>query len=50
MGAHPIDAHKCSVSEEVCSIDIESLLKKGVKIKLVLFLILIILPDQGNIG
>ena len=29
MGAHPIDAHKCSVSDQVCSIDIEKLLKKG---------------------
>ena len=29
LGAHPIDAHKCSVSDEVCSIDIIDLLNKN---------------------
>lgn len=29
LGAHPIDAHKCSVSDEVCSIDIVDLLNKN---------------------
>lgn len=29
LGAHPIDAHKCSVSDEVCSIDIIDLLDKN---------------------
>tara|TARA_A100001015_G_scaffold245441_1_gene281391 strand:+ start:200 stop:871 length:672 start_codon:yes stop_codon:yes gene_type:complete len=27
LGAHPIDAHKCSVSDEVCKINISHLLK-----------------------
>ena len=29
LGAHPIDAHKCSVSPEVCKISIPDLLKKN---------------------
>ena len=29
LGAHPIDAHKCSVSDEVCKINISNLLKRG---------------------
>lgn len=29
LGAHPIDAHKCSVSDEVCSIDISKLLNNN---------------------
>ena len=29
LGAHPIDAHKCNVSEEVCNIDIKKLLNTG---------------------
>ena len=29
LGAHPIDAQKCSVSQEVCKINIKNLLKKN---------------------
>ena len=32
LGAHPIDAQKCSVSQEVCKININNLMKK-IKIK-----------------
>ena len=28
VGAHPIDAQKCSVSQEVCKINIKNLMKK----------------------
>ena len=31
LGAHPIDAHKCSVSDEVCNINISDLLKNNKK-------------------
>ena len=31
LGAHPIDAHKCSVSDEVCKINVSNLLKKNKK-------------------
>ena len=31
LGAHPIDAHKCSVSDEVCNININDLLKNKKK-------------------
>jgi hypothetical protein len=29
LGAHPIDAQKCSISKEICNINIETLLKNG---------------------
>ena len=31
LGAHPIDAHKCSVSDEVCKINVSMLLAYGIE-------------------